>query len=877
MVRPTVKARSTSDQITAIVERILQGTLAFVILWVVYRYCWIDVSDPFKCGALLHKGQWLDPGPRWSPRNPFQNWQPPGCIMHEYKRRDIHECFHNRRIVFIGDSTTRQIFWAVAKKMDQEKADEAIADVLAHDEKHNDLAFETESVSVQFIWDPFLNSTGLDRELTKFSAVPSLEPTGASGESAALLLLGSPGLWFARHEQENFMKDFRDSIEHVIPYMDHGHGDEDALPPRRFNAREASPNLLLLAPIQVPQYEVLSPSRAATITPEKIDQMNDFLQQASAYSEADVVWSYNLMTWSGKAQYEESGLHVVDNVAHRKADVLLNLRCNAGPASSKYPFDRTCCSNYTQPNYVQWIMILAGMLVLPLLLSLRRAHVAWLSRFLPSTQTLTTWTIFCLVLCLSYYADRTQIFEKSQRQFRRKEFMMACSAVAIAGLVSIKKNKDPPAIARESRGLRDQPFLSRQQTEEWKGWMQAIILIYHYTHGSKTLWIYEIVRLLIASYLFMTGFGHATYFLKTGDYSIRRAAGVLVRLNLLSCVLPYMMRTDYMFYYFGSLVSFWFLVIYLTLRIAHVRNSDQPFLFGKMVLSAAAVTCFIKIPGILETVSFVLNKTCAVTWPVMEWRFRISLDLYIVYVGMVLAALTVRRSQLRVEMALPGNLLDTLIKASITYRGTFNFVAAVLSTGLLPGFWSLTRRSPDKQDYNWWQPYISFIPILSFVTLRNCHHLLRNYHSVVFAWLGRCSLETYILQYHIWLAGDTKGLLSLGLGPRWLDAFILTPIFLWISWHTSKTTQMLTGWVVGSTKFTRMSSEDIPAGEKDSPYLIPKTQNRGSSDMEDIALERQKTGARSCSWKTPGKVEDEIKWKLGVILLLMWLANVTYR
>src|SRR5882757_1716076 len=120
-------------------------------------YLLADISDPYKCGALLNKGEWLDPGPRWSSHNPFQLWQPPGCLLHEYKKDDIRECFGQQRLVFIGDSTTRQIFWAVAKKMDQERAEEQMADILDSDYKHRDLEFTSDGVTAQFIWDPWLN------------------------------------------------------------------------------------------------------------------------------------------------------------------------------------------------------------------------------------------------------------------------------------------------------------------------------------------------------------------------------------------------------------------------------------------------------------------------------------------------------------------------------------------------------------------------------------------------------------------------------------------------------------------------------------------------------------------------------------------------
>ncbi|TVY65507.1 putative O-acetyltransferase CAS1 [Lachnellula suecica] len=571
-----------SGHVSVTINRALQALLAIVIVGVVYRYCWIDVSDPFKCGALLNKGQWLDPGPRWTSRNPFQNWQPPGCIMHEYKKQDIQQCFQERRLVFIGDSTTRQIFWAVAKKMDQERAEEEISEMLDQDEKHKDLEFVSGGVTVQFIWDPWMNSTGLEQELGRFSAEPNNTAEGVD-ESAGLILLGAPGLWYARHGQENSYKDFRDSIDAVIPYMDHN-SEEHAMVPisRPFPSRKQSPNFLLLAPVQVPWYPALSPSREEMITPEKIDQMNDYLQQVSQHSGADVVWSYSLMTWAGHGAYEESGLHVVNNVAHRKADVLLNLRCNADAANRSFPFNRTCCSNYTRPNPIQWIALVVGMLVLPTLSYSRRKHVARISRMLPSATVLGALSVFTLVVCYCFYADRTQVFEKAHKQFRKREFLIACSAVAIAGLFSIRRNSSR-AISQKSSdaALHDDGFLSRTQTDEWKGWMQAFILIYHYTHGSKTLWIYELVRIFVASYLFLTGYGHTLYFLKNEDYSLKRVAGVLIRLNLLSCVLPYMMRTDYLFYYFAPLVSFWFLVIYFTLKVGHEQNSDIVFVLQR--------------------------------------------------------------------------------------------------------------------------------------------------------------------------------------------------------------------------------------------------------------------------------------------------------
>ena len=487
-----------------------------------------------------------------------------------------------------------------------------------------------------------------------------------------------------------------------------------------------------------------------------------------------------------------------------------------------------------------------------------------------SRKVLRPAVIFALVIVYCFYADRTQIWNKYPKWFRSGDFLSLCVACLLIGILSIRRSYPPLTSGKPTRSS-DQPFLSRDQTDEWKGWMQFIILIYHYTGASNVLWIYQIVRLLVASYLFMTGFGHTVYFYKKRDFSLRRVAAVLVRLNLLSCVLPYVMRTDYLFYYFAPLVSFWFLVVYFTMRIQSHRNHSV-FLLLKIVASALLVTAFTKIPYILETVFMVLRFTCNIHWDAKEWRFRVWLDMFIVYIGMICAVIYVELSDASSKFSLGRS-------KALNYLRYIRHGAVVAAVIILPGYFALIHRSPDKYDYNWWHPWMAFLPVVSFVILRNSHRILRNHHSAVFAWLGRCSLETFTLQFHIWLAGDTRGLLDLGIfkgSHAWsLNFATTTVIFLYVSWNVAAATGIITGWILDSPLGKSENENSVGDERKDSEALLPLRMN-GNTAISGSAVggTEVKGNIRKGLFSRTDLFSDDLRRRIGLIFGIMWFMNV---
>lgn len=74
-----------------------------------------DCHDMDKCKALFEKGKLLD-----TPSSLSSNWQPRGCMLYNYQSNDIQSCLREQTVVFIGDSTTRQVFLALARKLNHE-------------------------------------------------------------------------------------------------------------------------------------------------------------------------------------------------------------------------------------------------------------------------------------------------------------------------------------------------------------------------------------------------------------------------------------------------------------------------------------------------------------------------------------------------------------------------------------------------------------------------------------------------------------------------------------------------------------------------------------------------------------------------------------
>ncbi|KAF2124810.1 Cas1p-domain-containing protein [Dothidotthia symphoricarpi CBS 119687] len=846
-----------------------------VVLVNVYRRLYLDTADPYKCTALLHQGHWLDSPDRNPEHQAFHNWQVPGCMLHDYNGPDIASCNEDGQILFVGDSTTREVFWSVARKLDsarvfRERADEK--------DTHTNVDFEINGARLKFLWDPWLNSTALRGELVALiqrnaarKQGKELEMNGEKRRSVLIFIGG--GLMHARHLKGEYLVRFRQAVDLINAAASSTkslHVLENANP----SGDDVVGDQLFFSPIMEPLYDRFSPSREATITPSKVEAMNKYLENRSLRG-LKVPWVFQNMTQGWPELMGESGMHPNDRVASKMADVVLNLRCNAKSAQKDgYPYNRTCCSPYRRPHLVQ---VLVAVLTAPLILMKLKRRFSMNSKS-TSFDKLTAALTIALAIWYCHIADRTQTFDKFPKQFAHIDFWVLLGLAVLSCLVNIESIPSSAFVRRliPTRGTsQETSFLPREQSDEFKGWMQIYMLAYEYTGASDVLDYYKMSRVFVAFYLFLSGYGHAMHFLQKQDYSSRRLISVVIRLNALPVLLAFAMSRPYTSYYFAPLVSFWFIVVYATLGVGRRFNESLWCVVGKVGISALLVTAVTHKRGVLELLSVVLRVGFRASIDVEEWRFHLGTDKYVAFVGLLVAIIHVRTCSIISTPHQQLNILGRIIKDYSKFIHPF-LVGWSLIT--IPIFWILTSRSLDQADYNGWMPYIAWLPVISFVILRNSTHILRRHYFASSAWLGRIALELHLLSKHIWLAGDDRGLLRIGfrngnggfLSDRWRDLVILTPILVWVAWKVHGATATLTAWSLGVPDSIEMT--------------VPRSNHRSRHEdgirLPDSGLDlpisnvRGPEGSDGGAWKLDLPV-GSLK-RLLIVVAVVWGVNFLY-
>jgi len=207
-------------------------------------------------------------------------------------------------------------------------------------------------------------------------------------------------------------------------------------------------------------------------------------------------------------------------------------------------------------------------------------------------------------------------------------------------------------------------------------------------------------------------------------------------------------------------------------------------LFVKIALTFGAAWLLYDVPGVFQTVMAPTSSLLSFhdplhpeNSPMHEWEFRSGLDHLVWVFGMFCAF----------SFPFFDKMMQTLEEMPSGQRNLARAAVLVVTLGLA-FWWYASFFSLPKRSYNKVHPYTSFIAIFAYLVLRNIVTALRRRYLHLFAWCGKITLETYILQFHVWMKttginGSPKYLMVWFPGYYWVNFVIVTAVYIFLSYR----------------------------------------------------------------------------------------------
>lgn len=813
--------------------------IVFMLLFVAYHGYLNSFYGRNSCNRLLEEGHILG----------NTEWQPSGCMMHTYDTYDVETClkyvkYYNRRnhFVFIGDSRIRQIFEQFVYQLDPSllkndgpstlsstanqpsststttnattipKPDPAHAiaqPTLTYSNKQLDLV-------IDFIWKPMIDES-LYNLIENYTQPNSPKPS--------FVVMGMASAYINNNATKESFEAFKGNLSNLIDLVKSSNYDAKySIPNKAFQYDQGSANLPIYWMIQDPIDEskyVYNQTTNDIITNKKIDMYNREAINLLYYSPV-AIWSSSRLVSQGYSKDSNNGYNIGRFARETDSQMLYNLYCN-----NRMKFnDASCCSQPEPMSLIQQIIFSVFIFCLVIASSLfiyryvfkksaqfrfnisgSEISLTKCKNAASSNNFVTLFSVMARLALIMFYffaCDRANFFMKENKHFTPLMFFVPFIYIFVLGVFF---HESSPLVRP----------MSRTQTDECKGFMQLVILIYQISAAHNNTPLFLIVRMLTSAYLFLSGYGHFMYYWNTPNYNITRFFEVLFRLNFLAIILCFTMNRMYQFYTFVPLVTFSYICCYVLMvvypRLSARSAKENGYHYFYMMIKLGILFGFIAMLNVSETVFekiFMARpwKFLFVSYDVLlnDWRKRWSLDCFSFAFGMSFGLIVciLRRLGILDDVS-ESDLLDSSeFVSESTYdrkRGSqfsfrFRFFLTVTSSAGFLGYLAFAYLCESRESCNNVTPYITVIPIVSFFILRNTISCIRNKFSLLFKWFGKITLEMFVCSFHILLAADSNGLLVLLPGQPVLNMLLTTFIFLCISHELNVITTVLSTYVV---------------------------------------------------------------------------------
>ena len=285
----------------------------------------------------------------------------------------------------------------------------------------------------------------------------------------------------------------------------------------------------------------------------------------------------------------------------------------------------------------------------------------------------------------------------------------------------------------------------------------------------------------------MTGFGNFLYFDKKQDFSFERGISMWLRINYFPILLSLFVGVPFELLYIVPLHTTAFFITMITCYVAKLFETYLHMNHWQKNCSAISLCFFVHLIFYETQSSRILEDLFG-----KEILFRFTSDKYSAVLGIISgyfwhhaqffvtwantpiasqtptppvknSSSTLPTSEATSESNRSNNVADMGNKndtESVLLFTTEQRIAKIgqiaIGITLILLWWMLFGHINDKYVYNPIHPLIFWLPVFGWLMIRNSSKYLTEVHSTALEFFGKITLETYVLQFHVFMCKNVQ-------------------------------------------------------------------------------------------------------------------------